>query len=102
MIINNLNPLLEDILESHVSPMIVGIYKNDFSNLKDLYEKIASSGNNIIICDLDHNSLILTHNKEINKANKVPIKRVKELIDNIGNYSNVFDSKINVIFNFKI
>ena len=97
LIINNLNPVLEDFIGCPSALMIIGIYKKDFPNLKDIYDKIALSGNNIIFCDLDNNSLILTHNKEMNKTNKIPINRVKELIDNLINYSNIFDPKLNVI-----
>ena len=76
---------------------IAGIYKNDFSNIQSIYDKISTVDSNLVFCDLDNNSLTLTNNKDMNKANSIPVNRIKKLIDKIGKFSNVFESKNNVI-----
>ena len=96
-IVNNLPPSLEEMLGSP-SFYIAGIYKPDFDeeSLKNIYDKISTVDSNLVFCDLDTNNLIITNNKEMNKANCIPINRIKALIDKIGHYTNVFDHNNNV------
>ncbi len=93
-IVNNLNPQLEEMLESP-STYIVGIYKNDFSAMQSTYDKIFTIENNMIFCDLDNDSLIHTNQKDMNKK-KMPWLRIKELMTAVCQYTGVFDPKINV------
>ena len=54
-IANNLNPKLIDILECPTDMVLIGIYKRDFSDLAQAYEKIK----NVINCNSEYKYNIL-------------------------------------------
>lgn len=95
-IINNLSPLLVDILETPSSNLIVGINKKDFikSDLEDIYLKIHSNTIDLVYCDLDTNTVEITYNEEIRKPNLVPINLITELVSKLNNIVNCFDTDL--------
>ena len=92
-IINNLNPLLIELLEAPSSNLIVGINKKEFSKseLEEVYQKIHSNTIDLVYCDLDTNQVIISYSEEIRKPGIIPTNLYQETLKKLEASSVTYD-----------
>lgn len=98
--INNLNPMYIDLIDSPLSNLIIGINKKEFpkNELEEIYQKIYSKNIDLVYCDLDLNIVEISYNEEMRRPDVLPKSLISMIIEKIGKFSDIYDEDMKLLF----
>ena len=99
-IINNLNPLYIDVIDSPLSSLIIGINKKEFpkNELEEIYQKIYSKNIDLVYCDLDLNIVEISYNEEMRRPDLLTKNLISLIIEKISKFSEIYDEDLKLLF----